>query len=77
MSDSRYHLIDLRRHTGRTQDQVAEALGTTQSAVSRIERQSDLLLSTFVRYAEATGGRVRVLVDYPDGTFELNTREIW
>lgn len=61
-------LKHVRRHRCLTQAQVAEALGTTQSSVSRTERQTDWLVSTLTAYAEATGGRLRLMVVYPDET---------
>ena len=45
----------IRQAAGRTQTQVAEALGTQQSAVSRMERGGDLLLSSLTSYIHAAG----------------------
>jgi hypothetical protein len=39
---------------------------TTQSAVSRMERQEDILLSTLGAYVAATGGLLLVAAVYPD-----------
>jgi len=44
-----------------TQAQVGERIGKPQSVVSRLERQSDVHLSTFLRFVRACG--VRVLLD--------------
>jgi hypothetical protein len=35
---------------------------TTQSGVSRLERQDDVLISTLSAYAEALGGRLTVSI---------------
>jgi transcriptional regulator with XRE-family HTH domain len=50
-------LIQVRRAAGLTQAQVAERLGTTQSAVARLERDADggISLRRFVDYAIACG----------------------
>jgi transcriptional regulator with XRE-family HTH domain len=63
-------LADLRARRSRTQAQLADAIGTTQSAVSRLERQQDLLVSTLRDYVEGTGGRLRLVADY--GEYEID-----
>lgn len=50
-----------RRAAGLTQKDVAEAMGTTQSAISDLERgDTDPQLSTLQRYARATGARLDI-----------------
>jgi transcriptional regulator with XRE-family HTH domain len=65
-------LADLRAHRSRTQAQLAQAIGTTQSAISRLERQPDLLISTLRDYVEATGGRLRLVVEYGDHEIDVD-----
>ncbi|MCU1484396.1 MAG: uncharacterized protein JWN67_1142 [Actinomycetia bacterium] len=65
-------LADLRARRSRTQAQLAEAIGTTQSAVSRLERQQDLLVSTLRDYVEATGGHLRLVAEYPDYELDID-----
>lgn len=49
-------LVERRRALGLSQTQVAAAMGTSQSAVARLERgDADLRLSTLDRYAAALG----------------------
>jgi transcriptional regulator with XRE-family HTH domain len=57
--------IAARARAGLTQAEVAKRMGTTQSAVARIEGGKQLpSLKTLFRYAEATGSRPLVrLVD--------------
>ena len=50
----------------RTQVRVARELGINQENVSRIERRSDLLLSTLSGYVEAMGGTLRLVAEFPD-----------
>src|SRR4051812_25686268 len=50
-----------------TQSSAAELLDMDQSEVSRLERRSDILLSTLKRFVEATGGELQIVVSYPDG----------
>ena len=63
MSDRRRALSDdlvRRRHAlGLSQTEVAARMGTSQSAVARLETGStDVLLSTVERYASAVGWRL-------------------
>ncbi len=52
-------LVTRRRAIGLSQTQVAARMGTSQSAVARLEAGStDVLLSTVERYAAAVGWRV-------------------
>jgi predicted transcriptional regulator len=63
MSERRRALADElvgRRHAlGLTQTQVAARMGTSQSAVARLETgQSDVLISTLDRYVSALGWKI-------------------
>jgi transcriptional regulator with XRE-family HTH domain len=55
-------LPEIRRAAGRTQVELATALGTSQGQISRIERQSDLLVSTLSAYLTALGADARLVV---------------
>jgi hypothetical protein len=57
-------LSELRRRLGRSQAEVASVVGTTQSGISRIERQPDLRLSTLGEYVAALGGRLHLVVEH-------------
>ena len=57
----------LREARALTQSTVAELLDMDQSEVSRLERRSDMLLSTLKRFVRATGGELHIVVSYPDG----------
>lgn len=59
-------LRDLRRAHELTQERMAEVLGIGQEGVSRLEKRSDLLLSTLRGYVEVMGGRLRLVADFPD-----------
>jgi len=59
-------LQDLRKARELTQQRMAELLGIKQANVSRIERRSDLLLSTLGSYVAAMGGRLRLIAEFPD-----------
>ena len=49
----------------RSQEQIAQALGVKQPSVLKIERQTDLYLSTLRRFVEAAGGTLELRVELP------------
>jgi len=59
-------LQDLRKAHDLTQERMAEILHIKQENVSRIEKRSDLLLSTLRSYIEAMGGDLKLIVEFPD-----------
>ena len=59
-------LRDLRKAHELTQERMAEALHISQDGVSRLEKRSDFLLSTLRSYVEAMGGKLRLVVEFPD-----------
>ena len=59
-------LQDLRKVREQTQEHVAEMLGISQENVSRIEKRRDLLVSTLRRQIEVLGGRLSLIVKFPD-----------
>jgi DNA-binding Xre family transcriptional regulator len=56
----------LRETRSKTQVQLAEAIGTTQANVSRLENRDDLYLSTLNDYVEALGGHLELRAVFPD-----------
>jgi transcriptional regulator with XRE-family HTH domain len=59
-------LRDLRKARKLTQARVAKTLGITQDSVSRLEKRSDLLISTLRKTVRAMGGDVRIFAEFPD-----------
>ena len=52
-----------------TQGEIAASLGVRQPTVSEMEKPGrDLKLSSIKRYVEASGGKLRLDVELPDGT---------
>jgi len=63
----------LRQARQQTQVAVAERLNIPQGSVSRMEKQSDFLLSTLREYVAALGGRLELRAVFPDAAFEIET----
>jgi len=59
-------LQELRQARKLTQTRMAKALGITQDGVSRLEKRSDLLLSTLRKSVEAMGGNLSLIAEFPD-----------
>ncbi|MGC2416462.1 MAG: XRE family transcriptional regulator [Candidatus Acidiferrales bacterium] len=59
-------LGDLRKARKLTQARVAKTLGITQDSVSRLEKRSDLLISTLRKTVKAMGGDVRIVAEFAD-----------
>ena len=60
-------LSEMRRARQMTQVRLAEVLGVDQGAISKLERRSDMYLSTLRSYIEALGGQLELRVVFPDG----------
>jgi transcriptional regulator with XRE-family HTH domain len=61
-------LASLRRTAGVTQVELADALGTSQGQISRMERQQDMLVSTLASYLQALGVRASLVVEVGEHT---------
>src|SRR3954467_11221622 len=59
-------LRELRQARKLTQVRMAKTLGITQDSVSRLEKRSDLLLSTLRKTIEAMGGNLSLVAEFPD-----------
>jgi transcriptional regulator with XRE-family HTH domain len=58
---------ELRKLKEITQVELAETMDIDQSALSRIERQADMHVSTLKSIVEALGGKLTLSVEFPDG----------
>jgi len=65
-------LIELRKLTGKSQREVAAALGIRQPSLSKLEGQSDMHISTLQRIVTALGGKLEVIVRLPKGTVRID-----
>lgn len=69
------NLSSIRHAAGVTQVQLAAALNTSQGQISRIERQSDMLLSTLSAYLTALGASawLTITVNGQTAEYDLTT----
>jgi DNA-binding XRE family transcriptional regulator len=58
---------ELRKARNITQAKLAKELNVKQEQISRIEKRSDLLISTLRRQVEALGGELTILASFPNG----------
>ena len=59
-------LKDLRQAAMQTQEELAATLGVRQDTISRLEKRSDMLLSTLRQYVEGMGGRLELVAQFPN-----------
>jgi transcriptional regulator with XRE-family HTH domain len=65
-------LHELRRARDLSQEHVAAAMSQSQSAISRLERRSEMYISTLRRYVQALGGELEIVARFPDGSVRLD-----
>ncbi|BBD68369.1 putative transcriptional regulator [Nostoc commune NIES-4072] len=59
-------LSELRESLGHTQSDVAKNMGVVQSALSKIEHQDDIQISTLSRYIKSLGGSLTIIARFPE-----------
>ena len=64
-------LAGLRRALGLTQVELAEALGVNQAALSKLERQQDVRVSTLRRLLRALGAELKLVTCFGDREVEI------
>ncbi|HMO25238.1 MAG TPA: helix-turn-helix transcriptional regulator [Tepidisphaeraceae bacterium] len=64
-------LGELRRLSGKTQSELAEALGIRQPTLSRLEAQDDMQISTLQRIVRALGGELEIIARMPHGKITI------
>ena len=64
-------LDELREARRLTQENLAVVLGVNQSAISKLERRTDMYVSTLASFIRAMGGELRIEACFPDGKVEI------
>lgn len=65
-------ISEVRHLAGKSQQQVAKALGMKQPSLSKLEKQGDMQISTLRKIIKALGGELEVLARFPKGTVKLD-----
>jgi DNA-binding XRE family transcriptional regulator len=64
-------LSEIREMAGKSQQQVAEAIGIKQPSLSKLESQSDMQISTLQRIIGALGGKLEVIARFPHSAVKI------
>ena len=64
-------LSEMRKLAGKSQREVAAALGIKQPSLSKLENQRDMQISTLRRIVAALGGELDVIARFPVGAIRI------
>jgi len=64
-------LHELRHARKLSQLELADILHVRQGSISKLERRTDMYLSTLRRFIEAMGGELEVTAHFPDGAVRI------
>ncbi|MDR1178273.1 MAG: helix-turn-helix domain-containing protein, partial [Spirochaetaceae bacterium] len=64
-------LDELRNARGLSQKMLAEALGIQQPAVAKMEKRTDMYISTLRSHIEAMGGQLEITARFPEGSVKI------
>jgi DNA-binding XRE family transcriptional regulator len=65
-------LDELRNARGLSQKMLAEALGIQQPAIAKMEKRTDMYISTLRSHIEAMGGHLEITAHFPDGSVRIS-----
>lgn len=65
-------LQELRQARQMSQEHLAEMLETKQANISRLERRTDMYISSLRSYVQAMGGELNIIAHFPDGDIRIN-----
>lgn len=68
-------LNELRAARQLTQESLAKSLGINQAAVSKMERRTDMYISTLREFVVAMGGELEITARFPDGAIRIQQFE--
>lgn len=68
-------LAELRQARELSQQQLAALLHVQQASVSKLERRTDMYISTLRGFVKAMGGELEITVRFPEGAVRINQFE--
>jgi DNA-binding transcriptional regulator YiaG len=64
-------LNELRLARGLSQKMLAETLHVQQPSIAKLEKRTDMYLSTLRSHIEAMGGKLEIIASFPDGSVKI------
>ena len=65
-------LNELRQARGLSQKMLAEVLHVQQPSIAKMEKRTDMYLSTLRSHIDAMGGELEVIARFPDGAVKIS-----
>lgn len=65
-------LNELRQARGLSQKMLADVLHVQQPSIAKLEKRTDMYLSTLRSHIEAMGGQLEVVARFPDGAVKIS-----
>ncbi|MCL2793513.1 MAG: helix-turn-helix domain-containing protein [Spirochaetaceae bacterium] len=65
-------LNELRNARGLSQKMLAEALHIQQPAIAKLEKRTDMYISTLRSHIRAMGGELEIIARFPDGDVSIS-----
>lgn len=65
-------LNELRQARGLSQKVLAEVLHVQQPSIAKMEKRTDMYISTLRSHIEAMGGQLDVIARFPDGSVKIS-----
>lgn len=65
-------LNELRQARGLSQKALAEVLHVQQPSIAKLEKRTDMYISTLRSHIEAMGGELEVIARFPDGAVKIS-----
>lgn len=66
-------LSELRNAKHLTQEEIASVLKVGQASVAKLEKRTDMYVSTLRRFIEAMGGKLDIVARFPDHSIQITT----
>ena len=68
-------LPELRQVRNVSQEYLAASMNKKQPNLSKMERSSDMYVSTLCKFIQAMGGNLEIVAHFPDGEVRINQFE--
>lgn len=69
-------LNELRQARGLSQKALAARLNVEQPAIAKLERRTDMYVSTLRSHIEAMGGALEIVAKFPEGSVKISSFEL-